>query len=66
MLEGGGLPILDAELAYRVAYQEALAAGQGVTAYAPKDAAAAEVRALVDELERFARAPSARKGPTHA
>jgi chromosome partitioning protein len=66
VLEGGGLPILDAELAYRVAYQEALAAGQGVTDYAPKDAAAAEVRALVDELERFAQAPSARKGPTHA
>lgn len=33
---------------------EAPAAGQGVTAYAPKDAAAEEVRALVSELLGFA------------
>lgn len=51
VLEGTGLPVLAAELAYRVIYQEAPAAGQGPTTYAPKSAAAAEVRALVDELE---------------
>jgi chromosome partitioning protein len=50
-----GLPILGVELGYRVAYQEAIAAGLGVTAYAPKDAAADEVRDLVAEIERFAK-----------
>jgi len=46
-----GLPILRAELGYRVAYQEAPAAGLGVTAYEPGGAAAEESRRLVDELE---------------
>jgi chromosome partitioning protein len=45
-----GLPVLAVELTSRVAYQEALAAGRGVTTYAPRDAAAAQVRRLVDEL----------------
>jgi chromosome partitioning protein len=52
-LEAGGLPLLAAELGYRVAYQEALAAGAGVTRYAPRDASAREVRSLFDELVRF-------------
>jgi chromosome partitioning protein len=52
-LAAGGLPILAAELGFRIAYQESLAAGVGVTRYAPKDAAAREVRALLDELMRF-------------
>lgn len=51
-LEELGLPLLDAALASRVAYQEAPAAGLGVTTYAPTSPAAAEVRRLTTELER--------------
>ena len=58
VLAAGGLPLLAAELGYRVAYQEALAAGQGVTTYAPHSEAAAEVRALFDEITQL--------GGTHA
>jgi chromosome partitioning protein len=50
-----GLPVLAATLGYRVAYQEALAAGLGPTTYAPTSEAADEVRALVDELLAFAK-----------
>jgi chromosome partitioning protein len=46
-----GLPILRTELGYRVAYQEAPAAGLGVTVYDRGGAAADESRRLVDELE---------------
>lgn len=46
-----GLAVLGAELAFRVTYQEAPAAGLGPTTYAPDSDAAGEVRALVDELE---------------
>jgi chromosome partitioning protein len=49
-LEKSGIPLLKTEVGYRVAFAESLGAGQGVTAYAPKDAAAAETRALVAEL----------------
>lgn len=49
-LGAAGLQVLKTELCYRVAYQEAPAAGLGVTEYAPKDQASVEVRALVDEL----------------
>jgi len=49
-LTAGELPILAAELGYRVAYQEALAAGQGVTTYAPRGTAADEARALFSEI----------------
>jgi chromosome partitioning protein len=49
-----GLPILRTELGYRIAYQEALGAGLGVTTYAPKNVAALEFRSLVDEIEMFA------------
>lgn len=45
-----GLPVLRAELGYRVAFQEAPAAGQGAAQYAPGSEAAAEVRALTDEV----------------
>lgn len=44
------LPVLKTELGHRVAYQEAIAAGQGVTTYAPRSEAAVEVRALFDEV----------------
>jgi len=55
VLTESGLPLLETELGYRVAFQEALAAGLGVTTYAPADAAADEVRALVDELTSLGR-----------
>ena len=60
-LEGVGLPIMRAELGYRVAYAEALAFGQGVAQYAPSDAAAAEVRALVAELLGYAKTKTRRQ-----
>lgn len=55
-LEASGLPVLDAELCSRMAYVEALAAGEGVTTYAPRDAAALEMRRLVTELEKLVHA----------
>lgn len=51
----GGLPVLAATMGYRVAFQEALAAGLGPTTYAPTSDAAREVREVVDELLAFAR-----------
>ncbi len=53
-----GLPIFEGQLGYRVAFQEALAAGLGVTTYAPKDAASDELRAVMRELRRFVRGAS--------
>jgi chromosome partitioning protein len=53
VLSASQLRILSTELGYRVSYQEALAAGLGVTGYDPSCAAAIEIRALVDELERL-------------
>jgi chromosome partitioning protein len=50
VLKEAGLSVLAAELHQRVAYQEAPAAGLGVTQYAPHDPASDEVRALVDEI----------------
>lgn len=44
------VPLFKTELGFRVAYQEAIAAGQGVTTYAPTSQAAAEVQALVGEI----------------
>lgn len=49
-LEGAGVPLLRAELGFRVAYQEAPAAGLGVAQYAPTSEAAAEVRELTTEV----------------
>lgn len=49
-LEGGDLPILNAETTFRIAWQEAITAGMGVAQYAPRDKAARELRAIVDEL----------------
>lgn len=46
-----GVPVLTSELGLRSAFEEALAAGQGVTEYAAASAAAKEVQALVDEIE---------------
>jgi chromosome partitioning protein len=49
-LEQTGFPVLETEIGFRVAYQEAMGAGQGVTQYAPRDAAAREIRDLVCEI----------------
>lgn len=49
------VPVMRSELHYRVAYQEAPAAGLGVAQYAPADLAAGEVKSLVDELEEVLR-----------
>lgn len=50
VLSDAGSPVLRTELGYRVAYQECLAAGHGVTGYAPKDRSAQEVRDLFNEV----------------
>lgn len=55
-----GLPVADVRLGFRVAYQEALVCGRGVTTHDPTAAAAREIRRLYDEL--FGRAPRARGG----
>jgi chromosome partitioning protein len=55
VLEKSGLTVLSSELLYRVAYQEALAAGSGVTSRR-RDAAACEVQALFEELEKLVHA----------
>lgn len=61
VLASGGLPVLQAELGFRTAYQEAPAAGMGPAQYAPRDPTAAEVRALVDELLTLAGQKSPRR-----
>lgn len=50
-----GLPILQASLGQRIAFTEFLGSGEGVTSYAPRDAAAGEIHALVDELLVFSK-----------
>jgi chromosome partitioning protein len=57
-LKASGLPVLGTELGYRVTYQEAPAAGVGVTQYQSDSPAAAEVRALVDEIETLSKEPA--------
>ncbi len=47
------LPLFASETTDRVAWQEAVMAGQGVASWAPKDRAARELRALVTELLAF-------------
>lgn len=62
-----GLPVLRTELGFRIAYQEAPAAGVGIAQYAPRSAAALEVRALVNELlEELARDKKAKHRPKKA
>jgi chromosome partitioning protein len=62
VLETSGLPVMKTELGYRIAYQEALACGQGVTSYAPRDAAAREINHLLEELETFHHGQKASRG----
>ena len=52
VLEQSGVRVLDSEIVYRVAYQEALASGSGVTGRR-RDPAACEVQALFQEVERL-------------
>lgn len=54
VLEATGLHVLAAEIGFRQPYQDAITGGLGVTRYAPRDPAAVELRALVDELLSFA------------
>lgn len=53
------VPVMKSELHYRVAYQEAPAAGLGAAQYSPSDPAAGEVQSLVDELEEVLRGKQA-------
>ena len=69
-LEATGIPVLDRTLGFRVAYQEAVVCGRGVTEYEPEGQAAREVRRLYDELFgaalRTPAVPSRRKDPVRA
>jgi chromosome partitioning protein len=62
VLETSGLPVLGTELGFRVAYQESIAVGKGVTTYAPRDASAKEIHQLLDELTRFHHGQEASRG----
>jgi len=53
-LARGELPLFASETTSRVVWKEAMLHGQGVAQYSPKDRAAREVRALVNELLAFA------------
>jgi chromosome partitioning protein len=54
VLETSELPVLESELLYRVAYQEALAAGTGVSGQGRRrDPAAFEVQRLFEEVEKL-------------
>lgn len=53
VLESCGLPVLEAELGYRIAFQEAMALGMGISAYAPRDVGTKETFNLLDELEKM-------------
>lgn len=50
VLQQTGLPLLQTELGYRVAYQEAIASGLSVSAYAPASLASREARNLLDNV----------------
>ena len=60
-LEKGELPVLGSATSQRVAWREAMLSGQGVAQYNPKDKAAKELRALVDELLVFGGAGETRE-----
>jgi chromosome partitioning protein len=50
-IAAAGLPLLRSQLCQRIAFAEACAVGKGVTTYLPKSPAAAELKALADEIE---------------
>lgn len=49
-----GLPIMQSQLCRRNPFAEVLAVGKGVTTYQPRSEAAAELRAVVDEIDKIA------------
>lgn len=49
-LADAGVPVLDVELAERVAYQQSMGEGRGVTTASPKSIAAKEIAALADAV----------------
>lgn len=55
-----GLSVLEAELGYRTDYQEASAAGAGVTTWRPNGEAAREIAALGAEIVKLARSTKRR------
>ncbi len=63
VLEQTGLPLLRTELGYRVAYQEAMAAGLSVSAYAPSSEASREARNLLDDVLDRATKPNTAMPP---
>jgi chromosome partitioning protein len=60
-LEESGLRTLKGETTDRMAWQECIGAGLGVAQYAPRDAAAAELRGIVDEVVELVSATRKRK-----
>ena len=56
VLEETGMPVFRSEVGFRQTWAKASLAGLGVAQFRPKSAAAAELRALLLELERFAKA----------
>lgn len=50
---GSTLDLVPVVIGDRVTYQDALAAGQGVTTFAPRSKAADEIRALLGEIRRM-------------
>ena len=61
-----GVEVMRTEVGYRVAFAEALGAGEGVGTYAPRDAAADEIRALVAELLLWEKRHAAQEAPAPA
>lgn len=60
-LEDLALPVLQTQVSLRVALAEFPGAGVSLGRYAPRDAAAAEVRALVDEVLTVAKRPDLKR-----
>jgi chromosome partitioning protein len=60
-LQESGLPALRGETTDRMAWQECVGAGLGVAQYAPRDAAAEELRAILDEVLELTQPTQKRK-----
>ncbi|MCR9165548.1 MAG: AAA family ATPase [Nannocystaceae bacterium] len=55
-MEATGVRVLKTRIGLRTAFQQAMAAGEGVTTYEPQSAAAKEIMSLVDEIEEICNA----------
>jgi chromosome partitioning protein len=64
-LLAAGVPVLDIELAERVAYQQAMGEGRGVTASSSHSAAAKEIAALAEALIQINKETHVQEGTTH-